>query len=92
MKLFFILFFLALLSGCASKPVIQYVDRPVEVLVPVAKACLALDNIPKVPLLGLDSLRDEASTEDALRAARIDKIRSKQYFNESQDLLKLCAT
>lgn len=85
------LFLLTLISGCASKPITQYVDRPVEVFVSVPKACLAKGEVPDAPILHVDLLGDTATLEDAIRAARADRLLARSYVLYSQKLLKLCA-
>lgn len=85
-----------LVSGCASlKPEVikEYVDRPVEIKVPVYRNCLTKEQIPEEPPVILDTVdvTSDNALMEALKAARIDRIANKAYVRVSQELLKACA-
>lgn len=87
MKLIAIILMSLALAGCACDPV--YVDRPVEVLVPVPVPCV--DILPVEPAWAMDAqgLRDKGLFAMGLAALQEVEQR-RQYQRESDALLQAC--
>jgi hypothetical protein len=82
------------LAGCATPtPVKEYIDRPVEVRVPVSKPCLKVEDIPKPISFMLDNIdaTNKYAVTNTIIAAKIDLAESKRYVKDTQALLTACS-
>jgi hypothetical protein len=82
-----------ILAGCSTAPVKEYIDRPVEVRIEVAKPCIRIEQVPAAPTIRLDTtaLSGDFPITAVVVAARLDNVISKQYIVDTQELLKACS-
>ena len=80
--------FLVLLTGCAADPVIEYVDRPVEVKVPVVMPCQAV--MPAVVRYATEGLKADDSDFDKIKALLVERRQRETTENELRALLGAC--